>query len=207
MNNDTRVPIIWYEWYYEVSNNWNVRSVKRSLTKKQKKMGSWDIFEYTYEVWWKEMSYVYEKWYKRVPLVKDKVRKMYLVHRIVYCSFNNINLIFKWYNTNVICHKDDNKLNNNISNLYEWSQMDNIRDAEKNWKRNNLWAKIWQWIWKIHTNESIMKRSKLNVDQILEIRKNYTNKDNLISVWKIYWVSNATISRVLSNLIRNNIDA
>lgn len=195
---EIRKPVVGYEWYYEVSNKWNVRSIERSLSKIQKKRWWW-IFKYDYTVWWKILKQYHIWWYKRVSLTKDTVSKSYLLHRLVYCSFNLLPLEFKWFDK-VICHINDISHDNRIENLYLWTQKQNIEDAKRNWKFR-WWRIAWTWKWWKPTIQAIESRSKVTMDKANEIRSKYTNNDNLIEIWKIYWVSNATISRILSNKI------
>lgn len=62
--------------------------------------------------------------YLVVDLRYNGERRRYLVHRLVYCTINNIDI-----NTNlVIHHKDHNRHNNSISNLDIITQSDNIRE-------------------------------------------------------------------------------
>jgi NUMOD4 motif. len=62
--------------------------------------------------------------YLVVDLRYNGERRRYLVHRLVYCTINNIDI-----NTNlVIHHKDHNRHNNSISNLDIITQSENIRE-------------------------------------------------------------------------------
>lgn len=195
---EVRKPVVGYEWYYEVSNLWNVRSIKRLLSKVQKKRWWW-LFQYNYFVWGKNISQHNIWGYKRVWLTKDTVRKSYLVHRLVYCSFNELTLDFKWFDK-LVCHINDIWSDNKLNNLYLWTMKQNTQDCIRNWHFN--WgAKKWQWLWRIHKKSSVELRSKVDMSIVNEIRSKYNNKNNLIEIWKIYWVSNATISRILSNKI------
>lgn len=195
-------PVIWYEWYYEVNSIGIVKAVYREYELSIKKKWSNDRYSVIRKREESIMKYHLHDWYHRITLTKDTASKSHLLHRIVYCSFNNIGLEFKWWDKDVVCHINDIRTDNRLENLYIGSQMDNVRDAKRNWKRENLWAKIWQWLLRKVPYEVISKRSKLTINSIKEIRAKYSNKDNLVEVWKIYWVSNATISRILSNKIR-----
>ena len=63
--------------------------------------------------------------YKEVQLSNSGARRTVLVHRLVCCTFNNVDLNTKLY----ICHKDDNPSNNQLSNLFLGTPKDNIQDA------------------------------------------------------------------------------
>lgn len=42
-----------------------------------------------------------------------------MVHRLVYCVFNNIDLLFTGHNTkNLICHINDIRNDNRLENLF-----------------------------------------------------------------------------------------
>lgn len=98
-----------YENYYEVSNFGRVRSKYRIIEQKYK--GKNVKFVYKSIIL---KPYLINSGYYVVSLSKNSVQKKFLVHRLVAEAFlSNIN------NYNQINHKDENKLNNNISNL-EW---------------------------------------------------------------------------------------
>lgn len=185
---EIRVPIVWYEWLYEVSNLWNVYSIERKRDTNVKKRWSNQYFNRELKTKAIKLKTVIVNWYYRVTLSKDGIYKHSMVHRIVACSFKWIWLDFKWRDY-VVCHIDDNRLNNSIQNLYIWTQKQNLEDAKRNWKK----------VWWSRSTIWIESRSKITMDKANEIRSKYTNKDNLIEVWKIYWVSKDTISRILRN--------
>lgn len=123
--------IIWYEWLYQVSNLWNVKSLN-------------------YRWYWKEQVLKYnvnKGWYKYIVLCKDKKTQTSYIHKLVSNAFleKKENLI--------INHKDWNKLNNYIDNL-EWSTYgENLKHAWDNGLRkitgNNHFIKnhpkTWKW--------------------------------------------------------------
>lgn len=187
---EIRVPIVWYEWLYEVSNLWNVYSIERKRDTNVKKRWSNQYFNRELKTKGVKLKAVIAHWYYRVSLNKDGKAKHFVVHRIVACSFKWIWLDFKWRD-HVVCHIDDNKLNNSVHNLYIWTQKQNLADAKRNWIKV-WWSRSIAWI---------ERRSKITMDKANEIRSKYTNNDNLIEVWKIYWVSKDTISKILRNKI------
>lgn len=91
MNTETWKDIKGYEGLYQVSNCGNVRNRTRQITLKEHKAG-----------------------YKQVLLFKNGKGNMFLVHRLVANAFipNPLNLP-------VVNHIDENKKNNNSTNL-EW---------------------------------------------------------------------------------------
>ena len=94
--------VVNYEGYYQVSNLGNVRSLPHITINQRKRKG--------------RMRKPYTNWkgYLAVCLCKDGKCKSYQVHRLVAQAFlPNPN------NYPMINHKDENKKNNNVSNL-EW---------------------------------------------------------------------------------------
>ena len=87
-----------YEGLYQVSNLGNVKSI------------SWKNTGAAKNLWLKP----HNKGYYQVELVKNKVKKTYVVHRLVALAF-----IPNPQNLPVINHKDENKKNNRVENL-EW---------------------------------------------------------------------------------------
>lgn len=130
--------ITWYEWLYQVSNLWNVKSLRYNKilkTRLDKK-----------------------RWNYVLCVLFDKkwVRKYKRLHRLVWLEFlENLN------NYKEINHKDWNKLNNNVENL-EWcnrsqNQLHNINilwnktlfqtnnpNKWKTWIKNHLSKKVSQ---------------------------------------------------------------
>ena len=87
-----------YEGLYQVSNKGNVRSL------------NWKNLCVIKEMYLKK----HNKGYLQVELVKNKKKKMFLVHRLVAMAFIENPLEHKYIN-----HIDENKLNNCVENL-EW---------------------------------------------------------------------------------------
>lgn len=154
------IDIVEYEWKYQVSNKGNIKSLIKNRYLK------------TYG----------QDGYKRVNLNW----KCYLVHRLVYMSFNNLPLMFKWQNTKtLVLHKNDNRDDNRLENLFLWNQTDNMRDMLKKWRRRT---------WKT-------MKIKIWYSDIDEIKCLYNKWKTIYEIGDIYWVSYATISRVINNKI------
>lgn len=95
--------------------------------------------------------------------------KKYLLHRIVYETF------YPYFDkSTLVLHKDGNKLNNSIENLYHGSYSDNSKDALKH---------------------GVCSRSKLNENQVKKILELSNLRVNELS--KMFDVSRWTISRIL----------
>lgn len=109
--------IIGYEGLYKVSNLGRIKSLKREV---KRKTGNYIAKEKIL----KQMKL--KNGYLRVGLYKDKVYKVYFVHRIVALAFlKNPN------NHPEVNHIDENKENNMVKNL-EWvTREDNVKHGTK----------------------------------------------------------------------------
>jgi len=127
--------IQWYEWLYQVSNLWNIKSLDRVVFRKnwRKNTIKWRILKQ-----WKTGN----SYHNRVTLQKtDWKFYKFLVHRLVYCTFNNID-IKQNNNWSLVLHKNDIYWDNRLSNLYLWTHKDNWADRIKNKKiKNNILLK------------------------------------------------------------------
>lgn len=95
-----------YEGKYKISNLGNVKSVKKQIILK---------------------PIIHKKGYLRVALYKKNKSKRYLIHRLVAEAFiENPN------NYMEINHKDENKQNNNVSNLEWCSRSYNVNYGTRN---------------------------------------------------------------------------
>jgi hypothetical protein len=113
--------IKWYEWLYLIDSDSNVYSEWRFRDTSPK-------LTWTTKRWvgWKKLKPVLQKdWYLTVTLYKNKKSKVYRVHRLM-------GYVYLWLDINdsymFVCHKDDNPLNNNINNLFLWTNSDNMKD-------------------------------------------------------------------------------
>lgn len=105
--NETWLPVVGYEGYYEVSNTGKIKSLNRIIMRKN---------GHPQTVREREIKQSIDKTtgYYIVALCKNGQQISYYVHRLVALSF-----IPNPYNLPYVNHKDENKLNNNIDNL-EW---------------------------------------------------------------------------------------
>ena len=116
-----------------------------------------------------------QKGYFRVALWKDNKSKFFLIHRLVAEYF-----IDNPENKKTINHIDGNKSNNHIDNL-EWNTYrENMNHAVNN---------------KISACGERNGRSKLNLEQIKEIRNSHLTSQELAT---IYLVHKSTINRIKS---------
>lgn len=188
METEIWVDVSWYEWKYQVSNLWRVKSLPYEY--ELNRMPRW------WEKSWKKM--IYEKryakerilptsdldWYRRVHLSIWKWKsKCYLVHRIVYLSFNNLPLLWLWQKSKtLILHKNDIRDDNRLDNLFIWTQDDNIKDMMDKWRHKN-------WV---------VRKVKIWFDDINKIKEKYAELKSIYKVAPLFWVSYSTISRAIN---------
>lgn len=105
---------------YSVSNRGNVKSNDRVASDGRKIKGR--IMK---------MYKIQPRGYLTVVFMIDGKKKHYLVHRLVYCVFNNLDINGKF----IIDHIDNNSENNNIDNLQKMTQQENIIKGYRDRKR------------------------------------------------------------------------
>lgn len=112
--------VIWYEWLYQASNLWNIKSL----------------------IWWRRNTWkelILKSgnnwcWYLVVVLTKDWIRSTQNLHRIIWKTFiKNIE------NKPCINHKDWDKTNNIVDNLERCTYSENELHSYKIlWKKSIL---------------------------------------------------------------------
>lgn len=181
---EIRKDIKWFEWLYQVSNIWRVKLLDRIIAIEQRdRVGrnikvnrklKWIIMECT----------IHHSWYCRLRLWI----RGYLVHRLVFCTFNDMSLDFLWQKSKtLVCHKNDIKTDNRLENLFIWTQQDNIDDMMKKWR-------MVKWI---------IKQKKIWFSDIDRIKEEYKRLWSIYKVAPLFWVSYATISRAINWKIWN----
>lgn len=129
---EVRKDIEWYEWLYQVSNLWKIKSLR---------FGKENILN------------IQCNEYCLITISKNTKRKIFKIHRLVAKMF-----IPNPENKPQVNHIDWNKLNNNINNLERNTQSENLLHAfrilwkrKKSsmkwrfWKNNPISKKIWQY--------------------------------------------------------------
>lgn len=139
LNMEIWKPIVGYEWLYEISNLWKVKSLNYWRTWKEKFL--------KIRVW--------KKWYWQISIYFNKLAIQPLVHRLVAIAF-----IPNPDNLPCVCHKnetlDENwQLYNWVDNLFWWTRSDNMQDMYSKWRSNNHFQRnppytnLWKF-WKDH---------------------------------------------------------
>ena len=173
------------KWKYFVSNlgrvkNWNVKTRK------------WKILKFESNRYWHQRVKLYWAW-------GGKDVKHYQVHRLVYCVFNNLDYNF-WLYKNIsksiwlVCHKDNNPLNNKIDNLYMWTQKENMQQCNEEWRMI-----IPKWMWEKNPNSKLVK------EDIIRIRELYNQGMKYNDIANLLWVSKSTICNICRFKTRNHV--
>lgn len=117
---EERREIKWYEWYYDISNKWRVRTYWKARK------------------WWSDL---YPEPVRILKWRKKKQTTVYNCHTLYketdrkrhYKTARLVAQAFLWLRyedeTILVCHKDDNGMNNDVDNLFLWSHKDNTRDS------------------------------------------------------------------------------
>lgn len=117
--------IVGYEWLYEVSNLWRIKSLK---------LWKSDILKLRYNKWWYPFTSISRNWW----------RKSYLVHRLVAIAF-----IENPFCYDLVLHKDSDRKNCNKDNLKWWTTIENNLQRDLEWKNvfnfNNPMKKSRKW--------------------------------------------------------------
>jgi len=164
--------IKWYEWKYQISNLWNIKTFNWKNTGRIK-INKWHNSS---------------KWYMSYALV-DNLWNIFTtkIHRLVYCTFNNIDFKeYDPYDKTIICHRNDIKTDNKLDNLFLWSAKDNHDDMVNKWRRADF---KWE-------NNSF---SKLNNDKVIKIKQllflwNKTHKE----IWEVFNIHRTTVTWINS---------
>jgi len=122
-----------YEWLYQVSNLWNIKSLPKI---------KWFIF--TKE---KILNPLNINSYWRVVLVKNKIKNNYKVSRLVAQAFLWLDIEDKKI---LVCHKYEILnfnwlLNDSVENIFLWSSKENTEDMITKKRSRTVWIK-----WKDH---------------------------------------------------------
>lgn len=140
MSQEIWKQVVWYEWLYEVSSKWRVRSLYD---------GRWNKYRIKYLAICLNID-----WYPSVHLSWKWNGRTFTVHRLVAIAF-----IENTHSLTEINHKDWDKTNNNVSNL-EWSTRS--RNIKHMWD-NKLRTKV---LWINHACSKIVLQYDINMNYI-----------------------------------------
>jgi len=116
MNKEEFKDIPWYEWFYKVSNLWNIKSLNYKRTWKENILKPW----YTLS------------WYLTIYLFKEWKWKTFYVHRLVMLSFI-------WPSELQCNHKSGIRNDNRLENLeYCTSSENNLHSFRELWRKSNF---------------------------------------------------------------------
>lgn len=112
-----------FEWYYQASNLWNIKSIDRENIWRRwtKRKIKWKIIKWQISKWW----------YKQYILNILGTKSTHLWHRLTAITFiENPN------NKTQINHIDGNKINNRLENLEWCTPSENMKHSFKIWLRS-----------------------------------------------------------------------
>lgn len=133
--------IKFYEWLYQVSDLWRVKSLDKMRYNTHNKSYS----EYKEKIL-KPRHSGRDGEYSRVALFKDWVITQRVVHRLVWQAFHWLDINDKKMLVLHKCEKlnENGFLNNWKDNLFLWNHSDNALDSVKKWRhyeaRKNYWV-------------------------------------------------------------------
>lgn len=142
--------VVGYEGLYQVSNLGNIRSL------------NWQNTNIVKEMYLKK----HRKGYKQIQLVKNGIKKMYLVHRLVAQSF-----IPNPNNYPIVNHIDENKANNIVENLEWCTNSYNVKAYTKNHPYTNT------------TMRKLRKGCRYGIIGDKNIVQ-YTKDGNIVDIWE-----------------------
>lgn len=182
MKEEIRKEIPWLpKWKYFVSNLWRVKNWKVKCKK-------WRILKFEHNHYWHQRVKLY--W----PGWRNDVRH-YQVHRLVYCVFNNLDYGY-WLTptTWLVCHKDNNPLNNRLDNLYIGTAKDNMQQCSRDWRVVVPCLK-WESNW----------NSKLTEEKVLQILNLHYQGLSYDKIVEAVWISKSTICDIVKWRTRKHV--
>jgi len=137
---ELRENIKWFEWLYQISSIWRVKSLDRIISR-----CNWTKISVKEKILKNKKSY---KWYGIIWLNLNGNTFTKYIHRLVSEAF-----IQNSENKKTVNHKDWNKLNNSISNLERATYHDNaIHSYQKLWR---IWTNQYKKIKTINHQKKI----------------------------------------------------
>ena len=152
-NNWIERAFVWVEWFqalcYECHTNWKTKKENEERRAIKKWIEVWrkiDEFpekEYYVSNEWRvkwpiKILKLQDDWYwYNIVTIWHSIKRK--VHRLVAQAFI---WDIEWM---LVCHKDDNPLNNNANNLFIWTYKDNMDDKVSKWRHILWWKSVSQY--------------------------------------------------------------
>lgn len=112
---------------YEISDLSNLRSLDRVVVCKDWRR--WEV------KWQRIKTHKIQSWYWKINFKAEWWRKAMLIHRLVYCTFNDED----YYGKFDVWHYDDDPDNYRLDNLYKTNQERNANNRKLAYKLLWLW--------------------------------------------------------------------
>jgi hypothetical protein len=183
--------IPWYDWHYQVSSIGRVKSLERTVLRKDGKL-------HYYSKWRILRCSLDKDWYIKCTLTINSIKKSYFAHRIVITAF-----IPNPENKSTVNHKNWIRNDNRLENL-EWATVsENALHAFRElWRIHNMLWRKWKlspMFWRRWKDSHMFWRTwKLNW------RSKHTQQLDLN--WKIIWeFGSANIASRITNISIWNI--
>ena len=167
--------IIWYEGMYQASNLGRIKSLWRNKIILNKNFLTKEIILKNKKSWKYNQSCLYI----------NHNKKYIWTHRLIASAFLWLNINDRW---TLVCHRDDNPLNNRLYNLFLGTPKDNMQDMINKWRNVIKWRKIlqysinWEFIKEWISWISIERELLIRSSNILECCKSNRNK-----AWWYVW--------------------
>lgn len=172
--------ISWYEWLYQVSNLWEVKSIDRKIYNKHNK--SFTLYKGKIIKSWDS------RWYRQIKLCRDWKTKHFSIHRLIGTYF-----IENPENKPHINHIDWNRSNNDIQNLEWCTHSENMAHSI-----HILWNKTW--LERTNYGKGKIWKDSTAWKPILQYNKDWTfikKWDTLIEASKTLGINRCWISNCL----------
>lgn len=167
-------PIVWFEWFYEVSSLWEVKSIF---------FQNYNVKKYRDKILKQTKDNL---WYLWVRIYKEKKQYTFRTHQLVAKAF-----IENTYNKRTVNHKNWIKTDNRLENLERATYSENHIHARRELWRTS-YMKWMLWVKNIRSKKVIQKNDAW---EIIKIR------DSISDVNRAFWVIS---SWTMAKSIRNN---
>jgi len=149
-NLEIRKDVGGYEWLYQVSSLWNVKSISHYVNITNKK---WNTFPRYIKGKLIKKYKNKQTWYLFVWLHNNNNIIIKNIHRLVAINFLN-----QEYSSDIVMHLNSIKTDNRVENLKWWSYTDNIKQSYDEWRK---WSNLWK-SWIYHPNSKKVNQYTLD---------------------------------------------